>query len=84
MQENFQKTWRFALSAAEVRLYAAVLKRKKILSMDDYEEYMEACVAEDIKAALNFTTKAILVIIEKCKTIEEAREAVKELRDSLQ
>ncbi len=52
--------------------------------MDDYEEYMEACVAEDIKAALNFTTKAILVIIEKCKTIEEAREAVKELRDSLQ
>ena len=84
MQENFQKTWRFALSAAEVRLYAAVFKREEILSMDDYEEYMEACLAEDVKAALNFTTRAVSIIIEKCDTIEEAREAVKELRDSLQ
>ena len=84
MQENFQKTWRFALSAAEVRLYAAVFKREEILSMDDYEEYMEACLAADVKAALNFTTKAVSIIMEKCDTIEEAREAVKELRDSLQ
>lgn len=51
--------------------------------MDDYEEYMEACLAADVKAALNFTTKAVSIIIGKCDTIEEAREAVKELRDSL-
>ena len=47
--------------------------------MDDYEEYMEACLAADVKAALRFTTKAVSIIIEKCDTIEEAIEAVKEL-----
>ena len=51
--------------------------------MEDYEEYLEACLAADVKAALNFVTKAVSIIIERCDTIEEAREAVKELRDSL-
>jgi len=55
-----------------------------MLKMDDYEEYMEACLAADVKAALRFTTKAVSIIIEKCDTIEEAIEAVKELRNSLQ
>ena len=54
-----------------------------MLKMNDYEEYMEACLAADVKAALRFTTKAVSIIIERCDTIEDAREAVKELRDSL-
>lgn len=51
--------------------------------MDDYEEYMEECLGNEVRDALKFATKAILIIVEKCQTKEDAVAALKELRASM-
>ena len=51
--------------------------------MEDYEEQLQVQLATEMKDVLKLTLKALMIIVEKCKTVEEAKTALEELRSSM-
>ena len=50
--------------------------------MDDYEDYLQAQLASEMKDLLKITLNVIIILVGKCKTIEGAKREIEKIRVS--
>ena len=51
--------------------------------MDDYEDYLQAQLASEMKDLLKITLNVIIILVGKCKTIEGAKRELEKIRVSI-